>query len=51
VLRAARIGIAVCLKEGCSVEALTAANIAVTSPVDALELLLHTDRLKATLRF
>lgn len=51
MLRTARIGIAVCLREGCSVAALTEADIAVTSPVDALELLLHTDRLKATLRF
>ena len=51
MLRTARIGIAVCLREGCSVMALTEADIAVTSPVDALELLLHTDRLKATLRF
>jgi soluble P-type ATPase len=51
MLRIARIGIAVSLREGCSVAALTEADIAVTSPVDALKLLLHTDRLKATLRF
>jgi soluble P-type ATPase len=51
MLRAARVGIAVCLAEGCAVAALTAADLAVASPVDALDLCLHPERLKATLRF
>jgi soluble P-type ATPase len=51
MLRAARIGIAVCLKEGCAVDALTSANIVTISATDALELLLNPKRLKATLRF
>jgi soluble P-type ATPase len=50
MLRAAEIGIAVCLKEGCSVEAIQAANILVRSPLDAIELLLSPKRLIATLR-
>jgi P-type E1-E2 ATPase len=51
MLKAARIGIAVCLKEGCALEAALAANILMTSATDALELLLQDNRLKATLRF
>jgi P-type E1-E2 ATPase len=51
MLQAARLGIAVCQVEGCSIDALTAADIVVTSPIYALELLLHPSRLKATLRF
>jgi len=51
MLKAARIGIAVCLKEGCSVNAASAADILVTSATDALELLLHEKSMKATLRF
>jgi len=51
MLQAARIGIAVCLKEGCSVNAASAADILVTSATDALELLLNEKSLKATLRF
>ena len=51
MLRAARIGVAVCLSEGCAMEAALSANILVTSPTDALELLLQNNRLKATLRF
>ncbi|HET6514896.1 MAG TPA: hypothetical protein VFG09_07020 [Thermodesulfovibrionales bacterium] len=50
MLKAAAIGIAVCLKEGCSVEALTSATIFVKSPLDALDLLLNPKRLIATLR-
>ncbi len=50
MLEAAEIGIAVCLKEGCSVEALTAAKILVMSPLDAIGLLLNPKRLIATLR-
>jgi soluble P-type ATPase len=51
MLRAARVGIAVCLNEGCSIDALKSADIAVNSPLDALDLLLNPKRLKATLRF
>lgn len=51
MLRAARIGVAVCLKEGCATEAITSADILVISPVDALDLLLKPKRCKATLRF
>lgn len=51
MLKAARIGIAVCLKEGCSADAAKAADILTTSAVDALELIRNTQRMKATLRF
>jgi soluble P-type ATPase len=51
MLNAAKIGVAVCLKEGCSMGAASSANILVTSAIDALELLLNEKRLKATLRF
>ena len=50
MLRAARVGIAVCLREGCSVEALQAAQILVRSPIDAIDLFLLPKRLIATLR-
>lgn len=50
MLRTAKLGICVCLKEGCSVEALTASKIFVLSPADAIDLLLYTKRLIATLR-
>ncbi|MBI5846481.1 MAG: HAD hydrolase family protein [Nitrospirae bacterium] len=50
MLKAAGIGVVVCLKEGCSVEALTAAKIFVMSPMDAVDLLLQPKRLIATLR-
>ncbi len=50
MLRAAKLGICVCLKEGCSVGALTASKILVMSPVDAIDLLLYPKRLIATLR-
>lgn len=51
MLRAARIGVAVILEEGCSVDALKAADIVVKSIIDGLDLLLAPRRLKATLRF
>jgi soluble P-type ATPase len=51
MLRAARVGVAVCLEEGCAVEAITSADILVNSPVDAFDLLLKPKRSKATLRF
>jgi soluble P-type ATPase len=50
MLRAAKVGISVCLKEGGSVEALKAAKILVRSPIDAIDLLLNPKRLIATLR-
>ncbi len=51
MLKAAKIGVAVCLEEGCSKDALASADIMVKSPVDAFDLLLYPKRLKATLRF
>jgi soluble P-type ATPase len=50
MLRAATLGIAVCLREGCSTEVLNASKIFVRSPIDAIELLLYPKRLIATLR-
>jgi soluble P-type ATPase len=50
MLQVSRIGITVCLKEGCSVEAMKAAQIAVRSPIDAIDLFLFPNRLIATLR-
>ncbi len=51
MLKEARVGVAVCLKEGCAVDAIKNADILVTSTVDALDLLLNPKRMKATLRF
>ncbi len=51
MLERARIGVAVCLREGCAVDAIRASDILVKSTVDALELLINPKRLKATLRF
>jgi soluble P-type ATPase len=51
MLKAARVGVAVSEKEGCAVEALLAADVHVTGANNGLDLLLHTKRLKATLRF
>ncbi len=51
MLNAAKIGIAVCLNEGCSKDAIASADVFVISIIDALDLLLHPKRLKATLRF
>ena len=50
MLAAARIGVAVIEGEGCSVNALLSAEIAVRSIHDGLGLLLDPQRLKATLR-
>jgi soluble P-type ATPase len=50
MLRLATLGIAVCLREGCSTDALNASKILVRSPIDAIELLLYPKRLIATLR-
>ncbi len=51
MLKAARVGVAVCLAEGCAVDAATSADILVTSITDGLDLLLNPRRCKATLRF
>jgi soluble P-type ATPase len=51
MLKAAKIGVAVCLSEGCAVDAITSADILVILIVDGLDLLLNSKRLKATLRF
>ncbi len=51
MLKEAKIGVAICLDEGCSVEALVNAKILVKSALDALDLILQPKRLKATLRF
>jgi soluble P-type ATPase len=51
MLKEARVGVAICLKEGCSVDAIKNADILVKSAVDALDLLLNPKRMKATLRF
>lgn len=45
-----RLAIVVMGTEGCCVQSLLAADIVVNSPLDALDLLLNTDRLVATLR-
>ena len=45
-----RLAIVVMGTEGCCVQSLLAADIVVNSPLDALDLLLHPDRLVATLR-
>ena len=51
MLKVARIGIAVSQGEGCAVDAITAADIHVTNANIGLDLLLHSKRCKATLRF
>ncbi|MEJ2683942.1 MAG: hypothetical protein P8Z71_06055 [Candidatus Sulfobium sp.] len=51
MLKAARVGIALLLEEGCAVDAMVAADILVRSTVDALDLVLNPKRMKATLRF
>lgn len=51
MLKTAKIGVAVMLEEGCSVDALKSADIVVKSIIDGLDLLLEPKRLKATLRF
>jgi P-type E1-E2 ATPase len=50
MLKIARIGIAICLGEGCAVKAAAAADILLTSITAALGLLLRPQALKATLR-
>jgi soluble P-type ATPase len=50
MLKRAALGIAVMQTEGAAMEALLAADVVTSGIVDALDLLLHPDRLKATLR-
>jgi soluble P-type ATPase len=50
MLKDAALGIAVVQTEGTAVEALWGANLVVPGILEALDLLLHTQRLKATLR-
>jgi P-type E1-E2 ATPase len=51
MLRIARIGIAVTEGEGAAVDILMAGDVNVTGIIKGLDLLLHTKRLKATLRY
>jgi soluble P-type ATPase len=50
MLKTARIGIALLQKEGTTAETLVSSHIVCHSITDALELFIHTDRLRATLR-
>ncbi len=50
MLKASRLGICVVGSEGASASAMSAADICVTGITDALEMLLKTERVKATLR-
>ncbi len=50
MLRLAAIGLAVLAAEGVAISALQAADVLVTSPLDAIGLLLNPKRLVATLR-
>lgn len=51
MLEAARVGVAVCLREGVAADAVGAADVLVASASDALDLLLNPKRLTATLRY
>jgi len=51
MLKTARLGIVIVGQEGCAVESLIAAHIQVANPIDALDLLIHPRRLRATLKF
>lgn len=51
MLKVVRLGVAVSGAEGCSVEALKAADVHVCRVLDAFDLLLKPKRLLATLRF
>lgn len=50
MLKKAKLGIAVIGGEGCAVDAIEAADIVVSKAEDALDLLINTNRLVATLR-
>jgi soluble P-type ATPase len=51
MLKVARLGIAVSQEEGCAIDAITDADIHVTNANIGLDLLLHSKRVKATLRY
>jgi soluble P-type ATPase len=51
ILKQAGLGIAVVQTEGAAIETLLVADIVIPGIIEALDLLLHPDRLKATLRF
>ncbi len=51
MLKAAKVGVAVCLAEGCSRDAVVSSDIVVSSTVDALNLIVNPKRMKATLRY
>ncbi len=51
MLKAARVGVAVCLGEGCATDSIKSADIFATSITDGLDLILNPKRMKATLRF
>ena len=50
MLAEAALGIEVLQREGCNIEALMKADLVIPSVTDALDLLLHPQRLVATLR-
>ncbi|MFH1058676.1 MAG: ATPase P [Pseudomonadota bacterium] len=50
MLAAAALGVAVIGPEGAALAAIQAADVVVTEPLAGLDLLLHPDRLRATLR-
>jgi soluble P-type ATPase len=50
MLRLAAIGVAVLAREGVAISALQAADVLVSSPIEAIELVLNPKRLVATLR-
>ncbi len=50
MLRLAAVGVAVLANEGMAIGVLQAADVLTTSPVDAIQLVLHPKRLVATLR-
>ena len=50
MLRLAAIGVAVLAAEGVAISALHAADVLVSGPIDAIELVLKPKRLVATLR-
>jgi len=51
MLRAARIGVVVCMNEGCAVDAISSADILVNSTTDELDLLPNPKRLEGTMLF
>ena len=50
MLRLAAVGVAVLVNEGLATGVLQAADVLTTSPIDAIQLVLHPKRLMATLR-